>query len=84
MTLNQRMVENLNHAIETLGLRKVDVAAQAGIHPVQLSKILHGKSGTTLDTCEALSSAIGVPAESLMLTPSRFQKLLSEIVSAVA
>lgn len=84
MLLNDRMIENLNHVIYMQDLRKGDLADSAGITRVQLSRIIHGKSKTTIDTCEALATAIGLPADSLFMTPSRFQKMLSEILSPVA
>jgi transcriptional regulator with XRE-family HTH domain len=82
--LNDRVVANLIHAIDEMHLPKGEVAEAAGITRVQLSRILHANSRTTVDTCESLANAIGLPADSLFMEPIRFKNLVKEILSAVA
>ncbi|HEX8773743.1 MAG TPA: helix-turn-helix transcriptional regulator [Pyrinomonadaceae bacterium] len=45
---------------ELAGLKQDQVAAKVGIHPVQLSRIENGESGTKRDTVIALACAIDI------------------------
>lgn len=74
------MINRSREIIESLHLKKVDVANKLGITPVGLNQILNTEK-PKLETLERLANAINVPIWKLFLTDEEIREvnLLSEV-----
>lgn len=78
MQLSNNVIANLAFIIHANHLKQGELAEAAGITRVQLNRIVNGKSRTTVDTCELLAIAAGLPADALFMPPLKFRKMFQE------
>lgn len=69
MTKTQMFVANVNAVREAEGLSVSEIARRAGIARPELSKLLNGLGGLTIERAEKISNAIGVPLDVLIAAP---------------
>ena len=88
---NERIGYNLREKVlrycaKNDGVTQRDIAIKAKVHPVTLSRILHGE-GTTYETIEKIASVVGANPSKIIekgkRTPKYTAKTLEEIVSDV-
>lgn len=64
----------IDDAIDRAGLKKKNVADEAGIHPTSLSRIISGEIGAARPTAIALVDAINKLANREVLNPNAIEK----------
>lgn len=58
--------KNMRLALDANGMTQQDLAVVSGISPVNISRILSGKEGVTLERAEKLSIAAGFPLSEMI------------------
>lgn len=69
MTKTQLFVANVNAVIEAEGLSVSEIARRADVARPELSKLLNGLGGLTIERAEKIATAIGVPLDVLIASP---------------
>lgn len=68
MSKTALFVANVNAIIDDGDLSVSEVARRAGISRPNLSRVLSGLDGCTIERAEKIASAVGVPLEDLLAT----------------
>ena len=66
--------QNVRSALEANGMTLTSLAERTGIHRPNLSKILNGKEGVTLDRAGVIAAAIGYTLSDLISTKFKILK----------
>lgn len=72
MAASENFRTNLRRAIESHGTSQRALATAAGVSFTHLNRILQGHNDPTIEICERLARAAGVPMISLFLDPADF------------
>ena len=65
------MLEQIRSAIETSGKTRYRIAKEAGIAQSQLSRLVSGERGLTMETAEKLAGSLGLE---IIVRPKRRRK----------
>ena len=79
VTLQEYAASNLGRLLEATGISQSEMGRIVDVSRVQISRILHGHSGISLDTCQAIAEHFGLPINALCQAPHQFEKLIKEI-----
>lgn len=74
MSKTQLFVANLNAIVGTGDLSVSEIARRAGISRADLSRVLGGSQGCTIDRAEKIATAVELPLEDLLAGPLVFSK----------
>lgn len=69
MTKTQLFITNVNAFIEADRLSVSEIARRAGVNRSELSDLLGGKQGVTIDRADKIAGAIGMPLDMLIAGP---------------
>ena len=64
--IKENIGQNIKHLLEVNELRQIDFATMVGLSPAQISRLINGKSGISLDTLQDVANAFGVSVDSIM------------------
>jgi len=69
MSKTQLFVANVNRIIDDGDLSVSEIARRADINRAELSRVLNGLQGVTIERAEKIADAVGVPLDVLIAGP---------------
>lgn len=63
MAVLENVRTNLRREMQRQGLSQQDLSERTGLHYVTISRILTGKIEPSIESCELLARAVGMPPE---------------------